>query len=381
MASIERYTTAAGTRYSVRYRTPSDTQTKKRGFRTKREAELFLANTEVRKATGDYVKPTMGRVTVGSLGAEWLDRKRSTVKRITYVNYEHIWRRQVLPRWGTVPIAAVDVLGVEAWVAELLRQGLGAGIVRKAASILGMVMGDAVKGKRIATNPVKAIENFPEETGKRRVYLTDADVARLAAEADEAAAWSGGAGVAGRGRNGALVLTLAYCGLRWGEAAALRVRDIEFLKGRLSVTRNAVVVSGGGHDVGLPKGDKPRSVPVPRFVLDALSVQCIGKGPDDLVFPSVHGGFMGRQPSYTGWFAGAVKRAGIQRITPHDLRHTCASLAVSAGANVLALSKMLGHSKPSITLDVYADLFDSDLDAVAEALHNRRTAAQDASAR
>jgi integrase len=81
---------------------------------------------------------------------------------------------------------------------------------------------------------------------------------------------------------------------------------------------------------------------------------------------------MGRQPPYTGWFAYAVKRAGIERITPHDLRHTCASLAVSAGANVLALSKMLGHSKPSITLDVYADLFDSDLDAVAEALHNRR---------
>jgi integrase len=86
---------------------------------------------------------------------------------------------------------------------------------------------------------------------------------------------------------------------------------------------------------------------------------------------------MGRQPSYTGWFAGAVRRAGIERVTPHDLRHTTASLAVSAGANVLALSRMLGHAKPSITLDVYADLFDTDLDKVAEALHNQREAAQD----
>jgi Phage integrase family len=51
-----------------------------------------------------------------------------------------------------------------------------------------------------------------------------------------------------------------------------------------------------------------------------------------------------------------------------DLRHTCASLAVSSGANVLAVSRMLGHKDPSITLRSYADLFDSDLDAVAVSL-------------
>jgi integrase len=52
-------------------------------------------------------------------------------------------------------------------------------------------------------------------------------------------------------------------------------------------------------------------------------------------------------------------------ITPHDLRHTAASLAVSAGANVKAVQRMLGHAKASMTLDVYADLFDEDLDGVA----------------
>jgi integrase len=62
------------------------------------------------------------------------------------------------------------------------------------------------------------------------------------------------------------------------------------------------------------------------------------------------------------------RRAKVQDITPHDLRHTCASLAISAGVNVLALARMLGHSDPSVTLRVYADLFDTDLDAVAAAL-------------
>ena len=58
----------------------------------------------------------------------------------------------------------------------------------------------------------------------------------------------------------------------------------------------------------------------------------------------------------------------MQKITPHDLRHTCGSLAVSSGANVLAVSRMLGHRDPSVTLKIYADLFDTDLDAVAVSL-------------
>lgn len=56
------------------------------------------------------------------------------------------------------------------------------------------------------------------------------------------------------------------------------------------------------------------------------------------------------------------------RVTPHDLRHTAASLAVQAGAHVKAVQRMLGHASAAMTLDVYADLFDDDLDAVATAL-------------
>jgi integrase len=63
------------------------------------------------------------------------------------------------------------------------------------------------------------------------------------------------------------------------------------------------------------------------------------------------------------------------KVTPNDLRHTAASLAVSAGGNVLALARMLGHEDPSLTLRTYADLFDSDLDALADVLDQHRTAA------
>ena len=67
--------------------------------------------------------------------------------------------------------------------------------------------------------------------------------------------------------------------------------------------------------------------------------------------------------------------ATFQRITPHDLRHTTASLAISAGANVKAVQRMLGHASAAMTLDTYADLFDDDLDAVGTALNHAADAA------
>jgi Phage integrase family len=87
--------------------------------------------------------------------------------------------------------------------------------------------------------------------------------------------------------------------------------------------------------------------------------------------PRPDGGYLPRPKSSAGWFASAVRKAKIQTITPHDLRYTCASLAVSAGVNVLALQRMLGHTSATVTLDTYADLFDDDLDAVAVTLHSR----------
>ena len=112
-----------------------------------------------------------------------------------------------------------------------------------------------------------------------------------------------------------------------------------------------------------------------------------GKGRDDIVFGE--GRIHVRWPkATTGWFNSAVGRAQdksaaaiaaalaageepsrpFPRVTPHDLRHTAASLAISAGANVKAVQRMLGHASEAMTLDTYADLFDDDLDAVSAAL-------------
>jgi integrase len=228
----------------------------------------------------------------------------------------------VKPHWGPVSVADIDMLGVEAWIEGMGRRGLNPTGVIRAYGVLSGVLIDAVKAKRLAANPCRGgVENLPQKTSKRRVYLSAEDVARLANES---------------GEYRALVLVLAYCGIRWGECIGLRVRDVEFLRRRIRVPENAVQI-GAHHAVGPTKGRKARSVPVPAFVLDELSVQCDGKVATDLVFGGRDGRYLPRPKSSNGWFTRAVKAAGVQAITPHDSRHTCASLAVSAGVNVLAL--------------------------------------------
>jgi len=267
----------------------------------------------------------------------------------------------VAPRWGGVRLAYVDLDSVEMWVSQLSKDR-GPTVVIRAYGVLAGVLDSAVKGKRLARNPARGVENLPRKQRKSRVYLSHAQVAALADAA---------------GKHRTLTLVLAYTGLRWGEAVGLRVNHLDLLRKRLTVVDNAVQVNITIH-VGTPKSHKHRTVPVPGFVVLELAKQCEGKGRDDLVFSGRHGEHLRRSVSSTGWFTKSVARADVPRLTPHDLRHTAASLAVAAGANVKVLQRMLGHASAAMTLDVYAHLFDDDLDAIGTAL-DRAASAESAS--
>ena len=134
--------------------------------------------------------------------------------------------------------------------------------------------------------------------------------------------------------------------------------------------RNAVAV-GNHFEVGSLKSNKNGTVALPGFVVDAPAQTAEGKGRDDLLWPSATGGYLAPPSSTDSWLSGAVARCqkadpAFPRITAHALRHTAASLAISAGANPKVVQRMLGHASAAMTLDVYADLFESDLEAVAE---------------
>ena len=165
-----------------------------------------------------------------------------------------------------------------------------------------------------------------------------------------------------------MVRFLAYTGLGWGEMAALRVCDFDMLRRRVNVSRS--VTESGGLVWSTPKTWERRSVPFPAVLADELAALMVGKDRDGLVFTDQRGGVLRNSNWRARVFAPAVEACQkadetFPSVTPHDLRHTAASLAISAGANVKAVQRMLGHAKASMTLDTYADLFDTDLDAVA----------------
>jgi Phage integrase family len=145
---------------------------------------------------------------------------------------------------------------------------------------------------------------------------------------------------------------------------------IDFLRRRIQLHRNAVMVNGAVA-VGTLKSNKNRMVVLPQFVVDALAKTARGKYREDLLWPTASGGYLGPPASKESWLSGAVVRCRkadptFPMVTAHALRHTAASLAISAGANPKVVQRMLGHASAAMTLDVYADLFDSDLTSVAE---------------
>lgn len=386
MATVESYETKAGKRYMARFRDPVTRKTsKKRGFRRKDDARAYGEEVEHAKRVGEYVAPTASRATIGSLGPAWLERKRHR-KPSTYRSLATSWRVHVEPKWGHVRVGDVATTAVQAWVTELStgREATGAAaegiepdkdgrrwlvppksatVVGRAYGILAGILDDAVTDRQVRANVARGV-TLPAKRPKPRTYLTHDQVQALAERA-------GGVGE----QYETLVYVLAYCGLRWGEATGLRVGHLDMLRRRLAVEENAVQV-GSAVKVGSPKTHERRSVPFPAFLAPMLAKRCEGKGRGDLVFtsPTEPDKHLKRSSSATAksWFVLSVERAGIPRVTPHDLRHTAASLAVSSGANVKAVQRMLGHASAAMTLDTYADLFDDDLDAVAAELDAAR---------
>lgn len=161
-----------------------------------------------------------------------------------------------------------------------------------------------------------------------------------------------------------LTLVLGYCGLRFGEAAALRRRDVG--EREITVRSSATYVARQGNLETGTKTNRTRHVPVPEPIWERFEKELPDEA-DALVFPSRKGAHLPNH-EYRRAFNKACKDVGIEGLVPHGLRHTCASLAISAGANVKVVQRTLGHATAAMTLDLYGHLMSDDLAGVAEAL-------------
>jgi integrase len=349
MASVKKVATG----YRVRWRTP-DGKSRSKTLKRRVDADKYLTSVEHAKDVGTYLDPSRSKITVGAWAQQWL-AGQTHLKPSTAARYRGIVDAHILPRWDGTPMSHVTHADVQSWISQI---DLAPASVRYVHRVFSLIMELAVRDKRIPSNPATGVR-LPQAAKPEKRFLTPKQVHQLA----DAAARYPIPEVGEQYR--ALILVLAFCGLRWGEMAALRVKRVDLMRRRLTVAESVVQVHAR-LEWGTPKSHAARSVPIPRSLVPVLTEVMAGKAPDDLVFTTWRGRPLRNLNFRRDVFDPAARDAGLAGLTPHELRHTAASLAVSAGANVKAVQRMLGHASAAMTLDVYAGLFDDDLDGVAD---------------
>lgn len=347
MASISKNPKDPG--WQARWRDPGGRQRKK-NFTRKVDAQRWLDQMQAERHRGQYIDPRAGKVRVRDVAEAWASGL-THLKVSTATRYRGLVNGHILPRFGGWAIGDLRHSDVRDWVRDLSASGLSPGTVRQAHRVLSLILAEAVKDGRLSRNPASGVQ-LPRAVRSDPRFLTGAEVARLVEAAHP---------------NGLSVAVLAFCGLRFGELAALRVRRVNLLRRRLIVAESVTEVAGRAV-WSLPKTNRTRTVPFPPSLAQGIEALCQGKGPEDLLFTAPEGGVLRLGNWRRRVFDPACRAARLVDVTPHDLRHTAASLAIASGANVKAVQQMLGHASAAMTLDVYAGLFGDDLDAVALAL-------------
>lgn len=322
-----------------------------KSFERKVDAERWLRDQEWKLDRGTWIDPAAGNIRLREYADEWLAGR--ILKPKTLEGYRSLLRSRILPALGDQSLSKTTRADVRIWVADMVEEGLSASRIEQARSLLASMFRQAVDDGIVGRNPALGVVT-PRKKPRRQRFLTPDQVGALAGACEHRQLGAGD-----------LVRFLAWSGLRWGEAVALRWENITVDRRRVRVRRSATEV-GGKLVEGEPKTHEHRTVIVPRHVLPEQQLR--GR-----VFKAPKGGPLRSANFRKKVWLPAVEEVGLGDLVVHDLRDTAASLAISSGASIKAVQRMLGHASAAMTLDVYGGLYDEDLEQLAdrlEELHN-----------
>ena len=352
MAHIRRHPVDPS-KWQVRYIDPTSRERSKT-FRRKVDAEKFLIHIEAQKQRAEWVDPELSATLLVEWAQRWLPT-RAHLRPKTYAGYESVLRSHVLPRFGATRLDRIHRVEVEEWVAELAKR-LSPSRTRQIYQALSAMLNSAVESRYLTVNPVLGIK-LPRQIRREQLFLTAEQVNALADATPD--------------QFQTLMYVMAYGGLRWGEAVALRQERVDVLRGRLRVTESLADVSGKLH-FGPTKNNRSRTVTVPRFLRERLNdhiVTYANPGPEGLLFTASNGSPLRNSNFSRNVWKPTVLTAGLpQDLRMHDLRHTSVALLISKGAHPEAIKRHLGHSSIMVTMDIYGHLFPSETDRLADAL-------------
>lgn len=341
-----------------------------KSFARRADAQKHAESITTGLNTGTYADPQRSAQAFGSVAEEWFDSKRGSVEPKTLAGNRSLLDVVVLPKWADARLRDIQHPDIQAWVNWLrespdarnrpLRsgdddedgpQGLSAARVTHAFQVVDQVLNYAIRSRYIAVNPADGV-HLPRKTPRRDKALSHEQIRSLADAAVELST---------------VVYVLGYGGMRYGELAALRVKNVQVGRSRLRIARSITYVSGVGDREGPTKTHQERWVTLPRFVMDKVADAIRGRDESEFVFARPDGRAM--PLDYFRWrFDKACTAAELVNVTPKTLRHTAGSLALAAGATIVTVSKMMGHKDVTTTMNIYAHELPDDFDNLAAAM-------------
>ena len=285
---------------------------------------------------------------------EWIETRRLSLRPKTINDYENTLKNHVIPHLGQVALKDITLSKVEVFYSLLHKKGVGVRTIRKVHAILRSALTKAVSYGLLLRNPVLGAV-LPQANSKEMSVFDASQVNQfLMAAADTPYE--------------ALYYLAVTTGMRQGELLGLKWADLNWVTGMLYVKRQVQRVPGKGLALTPPKTrNGTRIVQLGQGTLDKLrkhqqqqQVQIMLAGDrwqhNDLIFPTSIGTLKDAR-NFLLDFKRIIAQAGLPEIRFHDLRHTAASLMLNNGTPAIVASRVLGHSKPSITMDIYGHLY------------------------
>ncbi len=311
-----------------------------KSFPSKKESTGWIREVENQKGKG--LNFTTFNLTFRDFFQQWLSLIKPRLRIKTWLQYKSIGDFHLLPKLGRIKLAQLTPTVIQGLYAEKLNSGVGTRSVQLMHAVLRNSLGFAERQGIIPSNPTKRVDK-PAHAKTEMLVLNDDQVRRLL--------------TAAAGHSIEVLLQLAIAtGMRQGELLGLKWSDVDWASSTIKVQRQLQRIQSVGLVFTQPKSKASvRTIQLGSMTLRKLMEHKDRQDQGELIFPSSVGTPM--EPRILlAQFKALLRLAGLPKIRFHDLRHTAASLMLMSGMNLMRITRQLGHSKPSITLDIYGHL-------------------------
>ncbi|MBP3808009.1 MAG: site-specific integrase [Eubacterium sp.] len=321
-------------------------KSQKRGFKTKKEAEEWLARFKLQQA-GDMNMPFK------EFWEIYKEDMRSRLRDTTIKRKEYIMKEKLLPYFGDTALCDINAPMIRKWQAELLEKGYKQTYLKSINNELTALMNYAVKYYDLKNNPCHKAGSMGKSKAGKMDYWTFDEFSEFAdAIIDKYALWM-------------LFNVLFWTGMRLGEVMALTVEDVDFDKSTIRINKSYCRLDGKDI-IGPPKTEASiRTISMPEGLATDLKEYI-----NSMYHPKLKTRLFGEysKTQIERELHRGIKLSGVKKIHIHCLRHSHASMLVKMGFNPIEIAERLGHGRVTTTIETYCHSSDDSEKNIAERL-------------